>query len=55
MTLCFGSHQAFTASKRVQGPVMGTKSEWICADLERGTCVDATIVETRTSASLPQE
>ena len=34
---------------------MGTGGEWICDVLERGTCVDATIVETRTSAAHPQE
>ena len=34
---------------------MGTGGEWICDDLERGTCVDATIMETRTSAAHPQQ
>ena len=32
---------------------MGSDGEWICDDLERGTCVDATIMETRTSAAHP--
>ena len=32
---------------------MGTGGEWICDELERGTCVDATIMETRTSAAHP--
>ena len=34
---------------------MDTGDEWICDDLERGKCVDATIMETRTSAAHPQQ
>ena len=34
---------------------MGTGSDLICDELERGTCVDATIMETRTSAAHPQQ
>ena len=38
---------------RGQGVVAG--GEWICDDFEWGTCVDATIMETRTSAAHPQQ
>ena len=40
---------------RVQGQDLTASGEWIYDDLEWGTCVDATIVETRTSAAHPQE
>ena len=34
---------------------MAAGGEWICDDLERVTCVDATIMETKTSVVHPKQ
>ena len=54
MTLCLEVRH-WRLPNGVQGQDMGTGGEWNCDDLERRTCVDATIMETRTSAAHPQQ
>ena len=55
MTLCLEVTSHRLPQIRVQGHGLDSRGEWICDDLERGTCVDATIMETRTSAAHPQQ
>ena len=55
MTLCLEVTRHWRPSSGVHGVRSGREWEWICDDLERGTCVDATTMETRTSAAHPQQ